>query len=333
MKQYITSSDIANQVRMMRTAFDGAVVIVEGDTDARVYKRFIGETCRIVPAFGKSNALDAMANLDKTSFAGALAIVDSDFWQLDGVEPPGHNVFATDTHDLETMIVASRAFDAVMDEFGSARSIKRLDGDIREMLVRTAMPVGFLRWISSSKQDNLSLRFKNLSFAPFIDMSGNVMKLDVDGFATEVRKQSGGVPASIHSLKIRLRRLMKDNSYDPWHVCRGHDLVQILTIGLRDMFGNRHAKNITYEQVDRILRISFSYMEFSRTRLYASLVRWESNHTPYAVFPSGRDEQRPETPSPSSDSQNISPERLDTTDIPPDKVFKSRRVRSQRRTK
>jgi hypothetical protein len=82
--------------------------------------------------------------------------------------------FATDTHDLETMIVASRAFDAVMDEFGSARTIKRLDGDVREMLVRTAIPIGFLRWISSSKQDNLSLRFKNLSFAPFIDMSGNV---------------------------------------------------------------------------------------------------------------------------------------------------------------
>ena len=43
MKQYLTPHDIANTVRMMRPVYEGSVVLVEGDSDARVYGRFVDD--------------------------------------------------------------------------------------------------------------------------------------------------------------------------------------------------------------------------------------------------------------------------------------------------
>lgn len=285
MKQYITPYDIANQVRMMRPVFDGSVIVVEGDSDARVYVRFVDEKqCKIIPAFGKANVLNAIALLKRSNSPGVLAIVDSDFWKLEGIEPPEDNVFTTDTHDLETMIVSSRAFDAIMIEFGSERKIARMGGSIREMILGCAVPVGFIRWISSSNQENLSLRFKDISFAAVVEYRGSVMKTNIDALINELKRNSVNGPVNVRDIKLRLKRLMSNASYDPWHVSRGHDLVHILTIGLREVFGNRHAKDITYEQVDRILRLSYGFTDFASTRLSASLTAWEKNNPGYPIL-------------------------------------------------
>jgi hypothetical protein len=40
-KKDLTAHSIANTVRMIRSLHEGAFLIVEGDTDARVYKRFV----------------------------------------------------------------------------------------------------------------------------------------------------------------------------------------------------------------------------------------------------------------------------------------------------
>jgi len=284
MKQFLTSHDIANGIRMMRPLFGGAVVIVEGDSDARVYKRFVVESCRVLPAHGKSNALGAIMQLEETGTAGVLAILDSDFWRLDGIDPPADNIVTTDTHDLETMIVASRSLDMVMDEFGAERKVKRLDGDIRGMLVNTALPIGFLRWISSSHRENLSLGFKDISLSVIVECGENSMKTNIDTLIREVRRHTRHASFDTREIKAKITRLTQSRSHDPWQVCRGHDLVHILTIGLRNVFGNRHARSISYDQVDRILRISFGHSEFSQTRLFASIELWEKAHPAFPVL-------------------------------------------------
>ena len=110
MKQYLTAYDTANTVRMTRTQHPGAVMMVEGDTDMRVFKRFVKETdCLLIPAANKDNAIGALEILEKDNIKGVLAIVDADFWNLDGIKPDSLNVFLTDTHDLETMIFFTSA--------------------------------------------------------------------------------------------------------------------------------------------------------------------------------------------------------------------------------
>ncbi len=285
MRESITPHDIANQVRMMRPVFTGAVVVVEGDTDARAYGRFVdGERCRIVPAHGKSNAIAAVELLESTRHDGVLAVVDSDFWQLDGEESPSENVLVTDTHDLETMIIASDSLDAVLAEFGSANKLSRMKEDVRHALLHAARPIGDIRWISGSTRDNLSLRFKNLSFDAVVEIRDGVPVTNIDTLIREVRLNSKTVRFSVRDMKARIRRLLDEDHRDSWHVCRGHDMVHILAIALRRAWGNRHARSISDDQVDRILRLSFGMIQFARTELHAAIREWEARNGEYRVL-------------------------------------------------
>ena len=104
-----------------------AFLIVEGETDRRFYMRFIDKNqCQITNAFNKSAALQVLSILEKELFSGSLAIVDADFDVLTGKLPTSQNVLLTDTHDLETMIIQSPAFEKVLDEFGSAEKIGKI---------------------------------------------------------------------------------------------------------------------------------------------------------------------------------------------------------------
>ncbi|MCE5252228.1 DUF4435 domain-containing protein [bacterium] len=286
MKQFLTPHEIANTIRMMRPVYAGTVLMVEGDSDARVYGRFIDrKRCSIIPAHGKSNVLIAMGVLEKDRYTGILAVIDSDYWRMEGTDPGSVNILMTDTHDLETMILSSGALETVLAEFGSAQKIRKTGSPIREMILHAALPLGYLRWISSSKQDNLSLKFRDISFAAVIVTEGKTMRMDIDDMIEEVRASSDTVPFDREELRLRIAGLVRSNRHDPWQVCRGHDMIHILAIGLRTVFGGRHAKNISYEQIDSIMRIAFGFAEFSQTRLYSSLKKWERDNPDFSVFP------------------------------------------------
>ena len=95
---HLLSQDIANSVRLLRSAFSGTVLIVEGGKDLRVYRRFVDNNqCKLVNAFCKDNAIGALNILEMNNFQGVLAIVDTDFWNLDGVRVGSPNLLVTDS--------------------------------------------------------------------------------------------------------------------------------------------------------------------------------------------------------------------------------------------
>ena len=147
---YQTAHDIANEAHMIRTTgHNRAILIVEGNTDAQVYGRFVnGGKCELIPAASKSKAVDALKLLENGGFDGVLTIVDADFWRLDGIEPNSSNLLLTDSHDLETMILSSDALDNVPSEFGSTSEITKFGRPLRKILLECGLPmvicVGFL---------------------------------------------------------------------------------------------------------------------------------------------------------------------------------------------
>jgi len=89
----------------------GAILLTEGTTDARVYGRFVNDAkCKLVPALGKDNAIGAISILENDRFCGVLAIIDTDFWRIDGITLNSPNILLTDTHDLESLILFSYLF-------------------------------------------------------------------------------------------------------------------------------------------------------------------------------------------------------------------------------
>lgn len=122
MRDFITPDTIANQVRMAASHHKGSFLLVEGDTDARIFKGFIDKsTCMVIVGNNKDNVLQAIELLLNKGPQGLVAIVDSDYWLLDKITPPRECIFATDSHDLETMMLQTEALFKVLRELASKK--------------------------------------------------------------------------------------------------------------------------------------------------------------------------------------------------------------------
>ncbi len=267
----------------MRTQYTGTILIVEGSTDARVYRRLVSKNeCRLIPATGKDKAINALELLENGGFNGVLTIVDADFQRLDGIEQNSSNLLLTDSHDLETMILHSDALDNVLSEFGSARKIEKLGRPIRDVLLEGGLPIGYLRWLSSPAKDNLSLKFKELSFDKFVDEK--TLRVSIDDLIRELKTNSGDSTLDENATKLKIMALDGEGD-DPWQVCSGHDLVLILSIGFRNIFGNlRRGETVTPDQVDGMLRLAYNYSHFCLTRLHNSIKGWETANPTFRVL-------------------------------------------------
>lgn len=279
-----TADDIANNIRMIRSSHRGVIVIVEGNTDMRVYERLIDNAqCNFVPMNGKKIAIDVLKILERDNFEGFLTIVDADFCRLDNIKPNSINLLLTDNHDLETMILSSNAIDEFISEFGSESEIKKIGNSIIDLLMDCALPIGFFRWISSPAKDDLSLKFKGMNYDTFIDVKN--LKVSTNNLIYEVKTNSDDFLIDDKEIKRKIESLIKEKDhYDPWQVCSGHDMVQILTIGLANIFGYSESKNIDVGVVDKTLRLTYKLSHFNKTHLYDAIKDWEKNNEPYKIL-------------------------------------------------
>ena len=285
MRNYITADDVANEIRMTRIQFRGTFLIVEGQTaDFRVYKHLVDpKRTKIIPAHNKDRAIAALKILENADFDGVLAIVDADFWRLDGIDPTSPNLFITDTHDLETMLIESPALDKLLDEFGSEQKIARFTETnkmgVRQALLIAAIPIGYLRW--ASQQDNLSLRFEGINFSEFI--GSETLHLDVSKLIQEVKNKSRRQNLNENDLRDKIDELT-DSKHNSWDICCGHDLVGILSFGLYRVLGSNQRREVEPDVLEKFLRAGYESAYFLSTQLYQSLRGWETSNPPFRIF-------------------------------------------------
>lgn len=286
MKHLLTANDVANSVRMNRSLHKGTIMLVEGPVDSRVYGRFIDRSrCMVIPAFSRDNAERALAILAASRVPGVLAVVDRDFSGLDGSKSSSDNLLMTDTHDLETMILASDALTSVLSEFASRFGAVPDAQEIREVLLNNGMVIGLLRWISSPSKEGLNLTFDELPFQPFTNQE--TLQVDIDALIATVMGNSYPVRVDSPVLKSKLVSLMKEANaakYDRWHICCGHDLVTLLFIGLTNLFGAQSAKVLTPGQLENVLRLRYTLSHFVLTDLHKSMLDWEAANTAFAIL-------------------------------------------------
>ena len=250
-----------------------------------MYKRFIEPSkCRIIIAHNKDNAINALTLLAVDRFSGVLTIVDADFWRLEGTSPASPSILLTDTHDLETMLLRSSAFEKVLSEFGSEEKIASLEKqrgiDIRALLLESAVPIGYLRWVSLL--DNLSLKFEGLSFSDFVNRV--TLITDIPKLLKSVKNHSQKHALEEKTLAGRMQKL-QSNTHDPWHICCGHDLICILSIGLCKALGSSNPTDVKPDVLEKFLRVGYEYSHFGGTELYRAIRQWEAANSPYQVLP------------------------------------------------
>ncbi|MCZ8065714.1 MAG: DUF4435 domain-containing protein [Microcystis sp.] len=280
MREQITPDRIANSIRLLRSDHEGVFLIVEGHSDKLIYERLVNkQEVRITIASGKNNAIKALSILEKENFCRVFAVIDADFSRIEQQIPDSNNLFLTDEHDLEMMLIKSAAFDKLLKERGSEEKIAAFSKDIRETLLKLGQEIGKLRLLSL--RNKLDLKFEGLKFGKFIDKEK--LSINIDELIRSIKNHSQKLSLDEQQIKQDLS-VISDENHDPWQLCCGHDFISILASALCKVLGTWNANDLKKEDLERELRLAYELSYFYQTQIYQLMVNWQSNHHPYKIF-------------------------------------------------
>jgi hypothetical protein len=257
---------------------------VEGSSDRIFYERFTDKsTCEVIDVPGKPSSklrvIAVLKILEESGFNGILAIVDADFDRLTSLSHYSSNLFYTDTHDLETMLINSPAFDKVTSEFCSEEKVLKFNQDIKSTVLESGVSIGYLLWFS--QREELNLTFHSIVFSKFIDEY--TLQVDELKLVREVKNKSKAFSLRDEDLLIVLKD-SRDSKYDSWQVCCGHDLIEILSLGLRKAIGSNKHSDVEASSLERYLRLAYEEGYFLKTQLYTDVRAWEGDNQPFKVL-------------------------------------------------
>ena len=287
MKSCLTSKRLMTKLGMLRCGKKSkALIVVEGITDYRVYgKIFDPTTSEIVIGESKENVVEAIKMCEEQQLRGIIGIVDADFWHTQSKIPSlSKSLFVTDYHDLECMILHSKAFEYVFLEFGDQGKLARYERQIGEKLTQWMLEnvakLGYLRKLSLER--DLDFRFSTFKLTDFVDMHTLEILEDkmIQAILFDSRKHN---QYTVKQVKKWLHEIIRPYD-DLWQVCCGHDLMEWLTLAFVQAIGNYNAKKLFSGQLEGNFRLSYHARLFEETALYEGLKKWEESQKDYQLF-------------------------------------------------
>ena len=276
--QHKTPGILAAEIEMHRRVHAGAFLIVEGKDDLRFWRRWRHSDCELIEGEGKDKVVNGVRRLDSRGVRGVLGVVDSDYDTFKGEDLPSTNLVATDAHDLECVLCRSQALEAVLAEHGDPSKIQRFEDDtgvaVRQSLLDRALAFGRVR-LAATLWDETQV-MPELRVPRFLDE----MTWIVDGTAL----MDAVVARSGRDRETWENRVISFAGADPWFVARGHDMVEILRIGLRKVLGDI-GTTVGRDDIARDLRLAVSREYLEATGLWAGVRTWQDINHPYAILP------------------------------------------------
>ncbi len=256
------------------------LLLVEGQDDEYVFKRLVClENCKVSREGGENILIDAIEKHNEHNKKGILAIKDSHFDKLQKrVLPP--NILVTDGHDLEVMILGTSA----LEDFVGSRMIGRDEEEIEKFksILRTRLfelggLIGYLRF--KSQGCSLADKINVHTILQDIDKS---CELPLNTVVSKLKFSYPDLDETKYT-QTELEELAKASLAD---MCRGHDLVSILSI----IFA-RLSKTILGTKINpgsplaEQLLATFNFQHFRSTDLHKNIIAWQEDNEPYVVLP------------------------------------------------
>ena len=278
----------AHQVAASQSSFKGCYVYVESGTDCRFWRFFVNdEKVRLHACNGCNNVIETV----KASLANGIiciGIIDNDFRSLiDYQESLPINVFTSDDHDIEMMIMKTVAVWQVVTRFdvtGKINAFKITDGDLMEFVYGITDSIGALKLVN--KREGLNMVFKKAgkdqtfempSYERFLDkycryISDDAMIKYLWAWSNDQKKHPTKSVEEIKELLVTERKA----DHDTYQLSCGHDVSYILAYVIRKRISNR--RNITHDMIEELLYVSYSGDSFKLTHLYESINYWGQVH-------------------------------------------------------
>lgn len=275
-----TTDDIANDIRMQRHIWQGSYLLVEGRDDKLFMEPYIDrDSCRTQVVQGKEIVCEVLNKLNRGGVTGVLGLIDAD---LDRIRPPDEsrsNVIMPEHHDLETMLLSSRALDRVLAEFASQTKMADFSDNTLDALLERALPLACLRLASAER--GLNLRFNKLRYSYWVEKES--LEVNIDKMIIDVRNKSSRHDLSVQELRYALDEV-RSMGHSQLEICNGHDLIEILAFALRTKLGSNSSKAVDANILRRSLRLAYSEHEFISSPLHRQVRSWEEQSQGFRVL-------------------------------------------------
>jgi hypothetical protein len=238
-------------------------VVVEGDSDAKLFKSILDEKSYIVKAVRPSGCLHLERSIETLSKQSDqfIGIRDADFYHLESKKPECKAVLLTDTHDLETLILKSNE---VIKKLICENNLDQEIDEFRNFVFSIVKFVGYVRWYSH--KNNSELTFKALKIHHFINE--NTKSFKADDFIDKLLEASPNSSISKEELFPAINSLVNDN-HDIFQICCGHDVVN----GIFKHIKNKSGNALGIHEIERLIRVAYTKDDFSKTNLNKELVQ------------------------------------------------------------
>ncbi len=241
-------------------------ILVEGDTDIRLYRKFFDfKSCKVEFVPGGNPKLEECVEDLLKDYPLVIGIRDADFIHLNGQLYSKVNMFLTDYHDLEiTLIKEDEIFFAVLYEYTDIP--KDQFSNIRDMIFKSIENISYLKWLNNI--ENLELNF-NAGFQNLMVLNNFEVNFEeyfnrvVSGSPNAVITDFNTILNKIHILKRRLP--------DQYQLCNGHDFMKALSEFIRKQGKD---KGISDERISSASRIAFRNEFLAKTTLFATTDSW-----------------------------------------------------------
>jgi hypothetical protein len=264
-------------------------LVVEGPDDKIALKGIVDEkTCDVEFLEGKQKVFECLTKVNEQKRENIIGLVDSDYEKIlkeAGSSPPQSIVkylFMTDSHDINTMVVASGALLKMLQSLNFSFNPEVVSG-IREQAVAITQQIGLVRCLSADKlHRDIKCNFReNLRLTPphvrnYIDIPGR--KANLVALLAAVKgelppaKQAALYQFIIENYTAEVKRRYPKEDL-PWQLCQGHDLFSVLyTVLQENGFGG-----FTFDEfsIDLFDQFGIDEMKESGKNLLQRMKEWE----------------------------------------------------------
>nr|VFK31760.1 MAG: Protein of unknown function (DUF4435) [Candidatus Kentron sp. MB]VFK34924.1 MAG: Protein of unknown function (DUF4435) [Candidatus Kentron sp. MB]VFK77041.1 MAG: Protein of unknown function (DUF4435) [Candidatus Kentron sp. MB] len=265
-------------------------IIVEGETDRKLFYKFINSD-RVeveISHGGLNGVLKIVAELSRETDC-ILGIRDADFLHLEGETETPKNIFLTDHHDAEMMIIScDEVYRNLAIEYsvGKHDDSKGMDSvhsgsfddplSSRERILDSIAFICALKWINHT--DDLGLNFDGLGLGDFYHWNNqeSFPILEENKYLDVILKRSENKKRKVSREEIHLK--IKDIQ-ERLDLCNGHDFMKAFSLSTK----RGSQKGIDDKTIAKAFRAAYRFMDFQTTNLYRKLKEWSDNQS-FSLF-------------------------------------------------
>ena len=272
-KQDITYQDKLNELLLdiSHPNSKGIVfILLEGKSDIKLFRKIFNlSNCKVenIPG-GKLKLEECVEKLVKKS-PFIIGIRDADFVHLGANPYVKANVFLTDFHDIEMVLISEDdVFSALLFEYSDLPKEKH--SEIRNNIIVSIEQMCYLKWLN--EEENLKYKFESTGFQDLISFVN--LEINFDKYFTRVMSKSPNAKITDKTIILDKMKGLKDTNPHPLQLCNGHDFLKAFSQYIKQEYG---VKKVSNENVASSCRITFTFNHYSRTKLYLSTKKWADN--------------------------------------------------------